>query len=144
MGNQMTGFQFICGIYVTNPKHIFSSDLKTHTKAGIMQLSYFCPTLPLPQIMVYPFYKMWSFQDIVPLVQYHYKYLFHREILKPISTDFGDFLPMIPETLLPPASEGWGKVLFSFCQFTPQCGSRSSPGGGYPILLTEGPRPRSR
>ena len=33
---------------------------------------------------------------------------------------------------LPPASEGWGKVLFSICQFTPR------PGGGYPILLMGG------
>ena len=47
-------------------------------------------------------------------------------------------------TLLPPASEGWGKVLFSICQFTPRWGSIpyqvqaggyhiSGPGDGYPI-----------
>ena len=30
---------------------------------------------------------------------------------------------------LPPASEGWGKVLFSVCQFTPRWGG----GGCYPI-----------
>ena len=38
-----------------------------------------------------------------------------------------------PLLFLPPASEAWGKVLFSVCQFTPRPG-----GGGYPIWLTVG------
>ena len=52
-------------------------------------------------------------------------------------------------SLLAPASEGWGKVLFSICQFTPRRGwgvPHLADWGGYPTPDMDGgvPHPRSR
>ena len=51
---------------------------------------------------------------------------------------------------LPPASEGWSKVLFSVCQFTPRLEGGGYPipgpdrGGGYRSRQEGGTHPRSR
>ena len=48
-------------------------------------------------------------------------------------TDFASQMKLTKFPLLPPASEGWGKVLFSVCQSIPRRGgggTRSSLGGG--------------
>ena len=74
----------------------------------------------------------------------------NREIHQPFTKVLLIYREPSEFNLLPPASEGWGKVIFSVCPHLREEGGYPVPGlwvgGGYPIpgLGGEVPHPRSR